>query len=159
MIALIAAYAKDRVIGYKGKMPWHLPNELKYFKETTMGHTVVMGRKTFESIGKPLPNRRNIVLTRDRHFQAPGIEVIHNPRDVDRLGDVFIIGGAQLYEEFMPMADRLYLTEIDLETEGDTFFPKWDQEDFRIIHQEEGKVDQRNPHPHTFYILERKRKP
>ncbi|MFD1396685.1 dihydrofolate reductase [Kroppenstedtia eburnea] len=157
MIRLIVAYAKHRVIGRKGQMPWHLPNDLKHFKETTTGHTIVMGRKTYESIGKPLPRRRNVVLTANRHFQAPkGVEVIHSPREVAQLGDVFIIGGAQLYEQFLPLADRLYITEIDLETEGDTFFPEWDPQEFRIISQREGVTDPQNPHPHTFYILERK---
>jgi dihydrofolate reductase len=157
VICLIAAYAKHRVIGLNGQMPWHLPNELKYFKETTTGHTVVMGRKTYESIGKPLPRRRNVILTKNRHFQAPeGVKIVHSLREVQQLGDVFIIGGAQLYEQFLPLADRLYITKIDLETEGDTFFPDWNPEDFRIIAEREGVTDPQNPHPHTFYILERK---
>ncbi|MFD1425414.1 dihydrofolate reductase [Kroppenstedtia sanguinis] len=157
MIRLIVAYANHRVIGRNGQMPWHLPNDLKHFKETTTGHTVVMGRKTYESIGKPLPRRRNVILTENPHFRAPaGVEVIHHPQEVTQLGDLFIIGGAQLYEQFLPLADRLYITQIDLETEGDTFFPKWDPKEFRIIEQREGVVDQQNPYPHTFYILERK---
>lgn len=157
MIKLMVAYANGRVIGKDGKMPWHLPNDLKYVKNTTTGHTVVMGRKTFESIGRPLPNRRNVVLTRNEHFDAPGVEVVHSKSDVLALGDVFILGGANVYAQFLDEADRLYITEIDLDVEGDTFFPDWNREAFTLVSKEEGTLDEKNAIPHTFYVYERKR--
>ena len=156
MISLLVAYANGRVIGKDGQMPWHLPNDLKYVKETTTGHTVVMGRKTFQSIGKPLPNRRNVILTRDRNFKPSGAEVAHSKADVLAMGDVFILGGANVYKQFLDDADRLYITEIDLDTEGDTFFPEWDREAFELVSVTEGTVDERNKHAHTFYVYERK---
>lgn len=157
MIKLMVAYANGRVIGKDGKMPWHLPNDLKYVKNTTTGHTVVMGRKTFESIGRPLPHRRNVVLTRNEHFDAPGVEVVHSKSDVLALGDVFILGGANVYAQFLDEADRLYITEIDLDVEGDTFFPDWNREAFTLVSKEEGTLDEKNTIPHTFYVYERKR--
>ncbi len=157
MIKLMVAYANGRVIGKDGKMPWHLPNDLKYVKNTTTGHTVVMGRKTFESIGRPLPNRRNVVLTRNEHFDAPGVEVVHSKSDVLALGDVFILGGANVYAQFLDEADRLYITDIDLDVEGDTFFPDWNREAFTLVSKEEGTLDEKNTIPHTFYVYERKR--
>lgn len=157
MIKLMVAYANGRVIGKDGKMPWHLPNDLKYVKNTTTGHTVVMGRKTFESIGRPLPNRRNVVLTRNEHFDAPGVEVVHSKSDVLALGDVFILGGANVYAQFLDEADRLYITEIDLDVEGDTFFPDWNREAFTLVSKEEGTLDEKNTIPHTFYVYERER--
>ncbi|WP_019122132.1 dihydrofolate reductase [Brevibacillus massiliensis] len=158
MISLIAAYANGRVLGKDGKMPWHLPGELQYFKQVTSGHTVVMGRKTFESIGRPLPNRRNVVLTRRHDFAAPGVEVAHSKREVLELGDVMIIGGAELYALFIDDADRLYLTEIELDTDGDAFFPEWDRDQFTLVSATPGKVDEKNPLPHTFYVYERKQR-
>lgn len=157
MIKLMVAYANGRVIGKDGEMPWHLPNDLKYVKNTTTGHTVVMGRKTFESIGRPLPNRRNVVLTRNEHFDAPGVEVVHSKSDVLALGDVFILGGANVYAQFLDEADRLYITEIDLDVEGDTFFPDWNREAFTLVSKEEGTLDEKNTIPHTFYVYERQR--
>src|ERR1019366_4248696 len=115
MISIIVAYAYGRVIGHAGKIPWRLPNDARYFKRVTTGHTVIMGRKTFESIGRPLPQRRNIVLTRDNTLDLPGIEVVHRKQDVLSLDeDVFIMGGEAIYREFMDVADRLYITEIAL---------------------------------------------
>ncbi|MGQ7278944.1 dihydrofolate reductase [Brevibacillus thermoruber] len=156
MISMIAAYARNRVIGRDGAMPWHLPNDLKHVKEVTTGKTIVMGRKTFESLGRPLPNRRNVVLTRRRDFAPPGVDVVHSVEEVLALGDVIIFGGAELYRQFMDVADRLYITEIDMEAEGDTFFPEWDRDAFTLVWKREGTVDERNPVPHTFYLYERK---
>lgn len=156
MICLLVAYAHGRVIGKGGQMPWHLPNDLKYVKQLTTGHTVVMGRKTYESIGKPLPNRRNVVLTRDRKFNVPGVDVVHSKKEILALGDVFILGGADVYAQFMDEADRLYITELQLETEGDTFFPEWDREAFTLVSATEGVLDEKNTIPHTFYVYERK---
>ncbi|RNB53096.1 dihydrofolate reductase [Brevibacillus gelatini] len=157
MISLIVAYAKNQVIGKEGNMPWSLPADLKHVKEVTTGKTIVMGRKTFESIGKPLPNRRNVVLTRSRDFHPEGVDVVHSKEEVLALGDVIIFGGAEIYRQFLDVVDRLYITEIDLETEGDTFFPVWDRDAFVLVDKREGVVDEKNVHPHTFYVYERKK--
>ncbi|MGM0714800.1 dihydrofolate reductase [Brevibacillus parabrevis] len=156
MISLIVAYAKNQVIGKDGDMPWSLPADLKNVKEITTGNTIVMGRKTFESIGRPLPNRRNVVLTRSRDFHPEGVDVVHTKEEVLALGDVIIFGGANIYGQFLDVVDRMYITEIDLETEGDTFFPAWDKDAFVLVDKREGVVDEKNAYPHTFYVYERK---
>lgn len=156
MISLIVAYARNQVIGKDGVMPWHLPADLKNVKELTTGKTIVMGRKTFESIGKPLPNRRNVVLTRSRDFHPEGVDVVHTKEDVLALGDVIIFGGSEIYRQFLDVVDRLYITEIDLETEGDTFFPEWDREAYALVDKREGIIDEKNQYPHTFYTYERR---
>ncbi|MFS0554837.1 dihydrofolate reductase [Brevibacillus sp. 179-C9.3 HS] len=156
MISLIVAYARNQVIGKDGDMPWHLPADLKNVKELTTGKTIVMGRKTFESIGKPLPNRRNVVLTRSLDFHPEGVEVVHTKDEVLAMGDVIIFGGAEIYRQFLDVVDRLYITEIDLETDGDTFFPAWDRDAYTLVDKREGIVDEKNVHPHTFCVYERK---
>lgn len=160
MISFIVAMANDNVIGKDGKMPWHLPNDLKYFKRVTTGYPVLMGRKTYESIGKPLANRRNIVLTRDKSFHADGIEVIHSLKEVEPLmkdsEEFFVIGGATLYEQLLPLADRLYVTKIHAQFEGDTYFPQIDEDEWQVVHQEQGIIDDKNVYEHTFYVYERK---
>jgi dihydrofolate reductase len=155
MISLLVAYARNQVIGKDGVMPWHLPADLQHVKEVTSGKTIVMGRKTFESIGKPLPNRRNVVLTRSHDFQPPGVDVVHTKEEVLALGDVIIFGGAEIYRQFLDVVDRMYITEIDLETEGDTFFPPWDREAFTLVDKREGIVDEKNRHPHAFYVYDK----
>jgi dihydrofolate reductase len=129
-ISLIAAMGENRVIGVDNRMPWHLSADLKRFRQITLGKPILMGRRTHESIGKPLPGRENIVLTRDSAYQSPGCTLVHN-RDqaVRAAGDapeLMVIGGAGLYQEFLPLADRLYLTLIQHTFEGDTFFPTID---------------------------------
>lgn len=156
MISLIVAYAHNQVIGKEGVMPWHLPADLKHVKEVTTGKTIVMGRKTMEGIGKPLPNRRNVVLTRNPDFQMPGVDVVHSKEEVLALGDVIIFGGAEIYHQFLDAADRLYITEIDLDVQGDTFFPPWDRDAYTLVEKREGIVDEKNRYPHTFYVFERK---
>ncbi len=156
MISLIVAYAHNQVIGKDGDMPWHLPADLKNVKELTTGKTIVMGRKTFESIGKPLPNRRNVVLTRSQDFHPEGVDVVHTKEEVLAMGDVIIFGGSEIYRQFLDVVDRLYITEIDLETEGDTFFPAWDRDAYTLVDKREGIVDEKNVHPHAFYVYERK---
>ncbi|AWX57656.1 dihydrofolate reductase [Brevibacillus brevis] len=156
MISLIVAYARNQVIGKDGDMPWHLPADLKNVKELTTGKTIVMGRKTFESIGKPLPNRKNVVLTRSQDFHPEGVDVVHTKEEVLAMGDVIIFGGAEIYRQFLDVVDRLYITEIDLETEGDTFFPAWNRDAYSLVDKREGIVDEKNVHPHAFYVYERK---
>lgn len=130
MINLIAAVSKNLQIGMHNQMPWHIPEDLKYFKEVTTGHPVIMGRKTFESIGYPLPNRRNIVLTRDHTFTHEDVEVLHSFEEALELccslSNSFIIGGGEIYKAFLPYADHLYLTLIDEIIEGDTSFPPYE---------------------------------
>ncbi len=116
-----------------------------------------MGRNTFESIGRPLPNRRNVVLTHSKDFHFPGVEVIHSKQDVLTLGDVFIIGGENVYRQFVEEAERLYITEIALEIEGDNFFPAWDHQAFTLVSAQEGMLDENNRIPHAFYIYQRKK--
>ncbi len=120
----------DRVIGQAGTLPWHLPEDLAFFKRVTSGHPIVMGRKTYESIGRPLPKRRNIVLTRDKTWSAPGVEVIHRPEELpdltDLQGRVFIIGGSEIYAAFMAQLDELLVSHVFAKHEGDTRFPEFE---------------------------------
>ncbi len=130
MISLIVAHDKNRVIGYENKMPWHLPGDLQYFKEMTMGKPVIMGRKTFESIGRPLPGRRNIVISRNENYSADGIEVVSSLDEALQLTkdaeETMVIGGEQILNLALPLADRLYITLIDAEFKGDTYFPNYE---------------------------------
>jgi len=127
IISIIAAMAKNRVIGSEGEIPWNIPEDLKRFRELTMGHPVIMGRKTFEQIGRPLPGRLNIVLTRRTGYRATGCLVLHSLADaLDACAgadEAFICGGGEIYRQTIAMADRIYLTVIDLEPEGDVLFP------------------------------------
>ena len=137
IISLVAAMAKNRVIGKEGKMPWYLPEDLKFFKELTSGNTIIMGRKTFDSIGKALPNRRNIVITRNKELKIPNVELAHSLTEALELvsseNEVFVIGGAQIYQEALSFADKLYLTHIEIEVAGDAFFPDFDLNTFKEI--------------------------
>lgn len=155
MIRMIAAYAHHQVIGLAGKVPWHLPADSHYFQQTTLGQTVVMGRKTFETLDEPLVKRRNIVLSSDPSFHPTDAEVLRTKAEVLALGDVWIIGGEQIYRLFLDVADQLYLTEIDLEVTGDTFFPAWDRAAFRLLSRREGVLDAQNRHPHVYLVYER----
>ena len=128
-LTAVVAMTPERVIGRAGGLPWHLPEDLAFFKRTTSGHPIVMGRKTYESIGRPLPKRRNIVLTRDTAWSADGVEVISRPEDLSSLpgleGRVFIIGGAEIYAAFMPALDDLLVSHVFEAYEGDTHFPEF----------------------------------
>ena len=129
-LTAVVAMTPDRVIGKEGKLPWHLPEDLAFFKRTTSGHPIVMGRKTFESIGRPLPKRRNIVLTRDLTWSAEGVEVIHQPEDLEILpgldGRVFIIGGSEIYAAFLPKLDDLVVSHVYERHDGDTWLPEFE---------------------------------
>lgn len=131
-LTAIVAMTPSRVIGRGGDLPWHLPEDLKFFKRTTSGHPIVMGRKTYDSIGRPLPKRRNIVLTRDRDWSAAGVEVIHDPAELSCLegigGRVFVIGGSEIYAAFLPHLDELLVSHVRDEHEGDTFFPEFEDQ-------------------------------
>ena len=133
MISFIVVHDLNRVIGQNNKMPWHIPNELAYFKEKTMGKAIVMGRSTFESIGRPLPGRLNIVITRNTSYEVEGVTVVHSIEEAIEAAnnhheEVMIIGGEQIFKEVLPYADLLYITLIEHEFEGDTFFPSYEQE-------------------------------
>ena len=136
MISLLVAHDKNRVIGYENKMPWHLPGDLQYFKEMTMGKPIIMGRKTFESIGRPLPGRRNIVITRNKQYNSDGIETVSSLDEALMLTkndeEVMIIGGEQIFRLALPLANRLYITKINEEFNGDTFFPSY--EGWQLVH-------------------------
>lgn len=141
MISLLVAHDLNRVIGIDNKMPWHIPEELGYFKKVTMGKSVVMGRKTFESIGRPLPGRLNIIVTRNEGYSANGVEVVHNLDSAVERGkqfsdEVVIIGGAEIFNLSMEIADRLYITVIRNEYEGDTFFPEYG-DDWKLVSESE----------------------
>ncbi|TVQ41648.1 MAG: type 3 dihydrofolate reductase [Wenzhouxiangella sp.] len=159
-LTLIAAMARNRVIGANGGMPWHLPADLAHFKQTTFGHPVLMGRKTFESIGRPLPGRRNIVLSRagpdlpDGVEQAESLELV-----LDRLGDadsLMVIGGGEIYRLALPLASRLVLTFIDADIEGDTRFPEFSRRDWQLSRMQARPADDRNPHALVFAEFQRR---
>jgi dihydrofolate reductase len=141
-VTIIAALARNRVIGKNNRMPWHLSEDLRRFKAMTLGHPVVMGRKTFESIGKPLPGRDNIVVTRSPVFAAPGCRVVHSLAEaltaVQGAAEVYVIGGAEIYALALPLADRLALTEVDAAVDGNAYFPDFDRSAWRELSREPG---------------------
>ncbi|WP_043822162.1 type 3 dihydrofolate reductase [Aeromonas veronii] len=160
-ISMIAAMAHDRVIGKDNQMPWHLPADLAHFKRVTLGKPVLMGRKTFESIGRPLPGRRNLVISRNPDYQAEGIEVVGSVEAAlallagSSVEELMVIGGGHLYAEMLPSADCLYLTRIDLAVEGDTRFPAFDYGQWQRVDCESHPADEKNPHPYSFEIWQR----
>lgn len=159
MIQAIVAMDQHDVIGNDGQMPWHLPNDLKHFKSVTTGHTIIMGRKTFESIGRPLPNRKNVVVTRNRDFRHDGVEVLHDLEQIPELygeEDAFIIGGGELYKALIHAIERLYVTRIHDTFDGDTMFPALDWNEWELIEETKGVLDEKNTVPHTFFVFERK---
>jgi dihydrofolate reductase len=159
-ISLIAALDRNNLIGADQEMPWHLPADLKRFKAITMGKPIVMGRKTYETLGRPLPGRHNIILTHNREYQAEGCTVVHSIDEALEVTsdatEVMIIGGGAIYRQFLPLASRLYLTLIDATFEGDTYFPAIDYEQWQIVSEEQHPQDERNPYPFRLLILERK---
>lgn len=158
-LALIAALDKNQLIGNGNALPWpRLRADMKYFRDTTLGHPIVMGRKTFESIGsKPLPGRTNIILTNDTNFNAPDCEIAHRPEEIlnKSEGKIFIIGGRSVYQLFLPHAHQLYLTYIDGEFAGDTYFPEFDQQEWKLTSEKEASADAETPYPLRFTIWER----
>lgn len=157
-ISMIFAMDRNRLIGDHNKLPWYLPDDMAYFKKTTWGHSVLMGRKTFESFGKPLPGRKNIILTHNKSYNAVGCEVIHSVDEVEQHmanDEFFIIGGSEIYKLFLTKADRLYITHIEEEFEGDAYFPEFNQEEWVEVSSVEGFVDEKNRYPHVFKVYER----
>lgn len=165
-LALIAAIAENGCIGVDNKLPWYLPEDLKYFKAVTSGKAIIMGRTTFDSLGRPLPNRSNIVITRNTHFQAPeGVRVVYSLSEAIEVAEavahiqgqdeVLVIGGAQIYGQALAQADRLYLTEVKKTVEGDAFFPEWDKSQWQEVgrqdhHYEPSALD------YSFVVYERR---
>lgn len=160
MISLIWAMAHDRAIGINNQLPWKLPADMRWFRQHTLGKPIVMGRKTFESFGgKPLPQRTNIVITRDPDYQAEGAVVVHDIEAAllaaGQVDEIMIIGGASFYEQMLNSADRLYVTEIDHDFEADAWFPAFDIKQWRITSEESHPADDKNSYPCHFSIFER----
>ena len=158
-IALVVAMADNGVIGRGGTLPWHLPDDLKHFKTITLGKPVLMGRRTFESIGKPLPGRRNLVLTRGRLALAEGVEAVASIEAARALvpgaSELCVIGGAAVYEQSLPVAARLYLTRVHGDVTGDVYFPPWDVAGWRELERLEHRADTRHAYAMSFVTLER----
>ncbi len=173
-LALMVAMAQNRCIGVNNTLPWHLPEDLKHFKKTTTGKPVIMGRKTYDSIGRPLPNRTNIVIARNAQWQAPGVEVAANLADAVALGlvaadimaaeEIVIMGGAQVYTEVLnePLAQnalalsRMYLTRVHADVDGDAFFPKYDETQWQLKSTHKYAADSRNPYAYSFETWDKK---
>jgi dihydrofolate reductase len=159
MVSLIWAMGRNRVIGADNRLPWHLPEDLKYFRRVTQGHPVLMGRKTFDSIGRLLPGRENRIITRQTGFEVPGALVFNSLEDACRgaSGELFVIGGSEIYRQALGMADRLYVTLIHQDFEGDAFFPDWDESRFREVSREEHPATAERPYSFSFVVMERVR--
>ena len=165
-IVLIAAFAKNRVVGIDNTLPWHLPEDLKYFKRTTTGKAIIMGRKTYDSIGRPLPNRTNIVITRNPSFKAEGVKVVSSlaaaidlAKEVNAINDideVMIIGGASIYEEALPIAQRLYLTHVHAEVKGDAYFPEVNFANWQETSRADYSASDNNPYDYSFVVYDKK---
>jgi dihydrofolate reductase len=161
IISTIVATAHNNVIGSENNIPWYLPADLQYFKKTTLNHHVVMGRNCYASIGKPLPKRTNIILTRDAYFISSSCLVARSIAEALEMAhangenEVFIIGGGQIYEQTKDLWNKLYLTEVDIEVNGDVFFPAIDASEWRLISEEKHARDEKNEFDYTFKILER----
>ena len=165
-LSLICAMAENRVIGRNNSLPWHLSEDLKYFKRTTMGHCIIMGRKTWESIGRPLPGRTSIVITSDENYDAPGAKVVHSMEAaikkaesiafIDGSEEAFVIGGAALYAAALPHAQQFHLTRVHAAVEGDTYLTEFDEDEWQETHREDFQSDESNPYSYSICLLERK---
>ncbi|MFC4557335.1 dihydrofolate reductase [Virgibacillus kekensis] len=162
MISLLVAMDRQHVIGANGDLPWRLPNDLKFFKEKTIGHTIIMGRKTYESIGKPLSKRRNVVITSQNDGFPDEVKVI---RSLDTIKDwhkenpdeeLFVIGGGNIFNQILPDADRMYITFIDEEFEGDTYFPGFSEDEWVLTDSQKGEKNDKNPYDYYFQQYDRK---
>ena len=168
-LSLIVALARNHVIGIDNKLPWYLPNDLKYFKQVTMGKAIIMGRKTYESIGKPLPGRTNIIITRQTDYQPPGrtdsvkvVASLQEARDlaenlalINGQDEALIIGGAEIYAQALPLVERMYLTEVHAEVDGDAYFPSFDRSQWKALAREDFAAEGGNPYDYSFVVYER----
>lgn len=160
-LSIIAAVDKNKLLGNKGEIPWELPADLKYFKETTMGAPVIMGRKTFESIGFALPGRKNIIMTRNKNYNAEGCQIVHSKSKIlniflENNKESFIIGGAEIYKIFLPYSDKLYLTVIDHKFLGDTYFPEVNWKNWNKISEKMPEANN-SPYSYSYKIYSRKK--
>ena len=163
LISIIVAMGNNRVVGIKNSLPWILPADMEHFRCLTLGKPIIMGQKTFESIGKPLSGRINIILTRDENFRAEGCLVSYSIEEALAVAkkqgaeEVMIAGGVSIYSQFLPLADRMYLTLIDGDFEGDAFFPEFDYNDWEEVERVENEPDKNNPYPYSFVVLKKKK--
>jgi dihydrofolate reductase len=162
IVSSVVAASDNNVIGKNNKLLWHLPNDLRFFKNTTWGMPVVMGRKTFDSVKKPLTGRTNIIITRDRSWQAEGVivvpsleEALSESAKTDAL-ETFIVGGGEIYRQSMPMVHRLYITRVHAEFDGDTFFPEIDMQEWNLVSNKHFDTDERHAYPYSFQLFVRK---
>ncbi len=159
-LSIIVATDNENGIGKNNQLLWHLPKDLQFFKKTTSGNPIIMGRKTFDSIGKPLPNRRNMVITRQNDLEINGVEVYHDLntalKECEAEKEVFIIGGGQIYKQALPLTQKIYLTKVHHEFDADTFFPSINAEDWEVILREDHFKDEKHQFDYSFIILERR---
>ncbi|SRR5258705_2792979 len=164
LVSLIAAVAENNVIGKNGQLPWHLPGDMKYFRETTMGHCVIMGRKNFDSIPdkfRPLQGRTNIIVTRQKNYFAPGCIVVNSVEDAlekakqENESEAFIIGGGEIFKQSMELADKIYLTRIHATIDGDVFFPSINMNEWKEESVQYSKADEKNKYDYSFVVLSR----
>lgn len=162
MLSFVVAMDRNHVMGLNNDLPWHLPNDLKFFKAKTTGHTMIMGRKTYDSLGGPLPNRKSVVVTSQDNFYPEEVDVIH---DIDTIKEwnkknpdeeFMVIGGATIFEQVLPYVDRMYITWIDASFEGDTYFPSFPEEDFILTSKEKGEKNEKNPYDYYYLQYDRK---
>ena len=158
-VALIVAMDKQGLIGRNNDLPWKLSADLKYFRRVTMGKPLVMGRNTHESIGRPLPGRKNIIVTSNANYHVDGCTVVSSLDQAllacDDAEEVMVMGGASLYEQLLPQADRVYLTHVNAELEGDTWFPQWNKDQWQEISREDHQADEKNQYPYSFVVYDR----
>jgi len=159
MLSIIVAVSENNVIGKDNDLIWKLPCDMRHFKETTTGHYIIMGRKTFESNGRPLPNRTNVIITRDENYKAEGCVVVHSLEDAIKEAkddsEAFIIGGGVIYDLSMSLVDRIYLTKIHHSFEGDTFFPEINMDEWDVTEKRDFEPDEKNKYPFTILTLDR----
>lgn len=162
ILSLLVAASENNVIGKDNKLPWHLPDDLKYFKNLTWAMPILMGRKTFDSIGKPLPGRKSIVITRNKNWSHEGVDVVHSIEEaVDQAQsygakEIFVIGGAEIFKTALPTADRIYLTRIHHQFDGDVFFPTIDEKEWALVSKRICEKDAKNTYDHTYQVWEKK---
>lgn len=162
IISLLVAASENNVIGRDNKLPWHLPNDLKYFKNLTWAMPILMGRKTFNSIGKPLPGRKSIVITRNSDWQHDGVDAVHSIHDAVEKAkgygakEIFVIGGAEIFKTALSDANRIYLTRIHQNIDGDVYFPEIDKTEWDLVSERFCEADEKNPYNHTYQVWEKK---
>lgn len=160
IISIIVAIGNNRIIGIKNALPWNLPADMEYFRQKTWGKPVIMGQKTFESISNSLPGRTNIIITLDKNYKVPGCIVVHSIEESLRVAkdfeEVMIIGGASIYKQFLPLANRMYLTFVHGDFNGDFYFPEWDSNEWQEVERFEREADENNQYRLSFVTLERK---